>query len=53
MDGDNKFLSEDEFVASRSVVKKVETGGESVLMTENIDQAFALAALASPFESSK
>jgi serine phosphatase RsbU (regulator of sigma subunit) len=42
MDGDNKLLAEDEFPASRSVVKKVEEGGESVLMTENIDQAFAL-----------
>jgi len=42
MDGNRNLLSEDEFPASRSVVKKVETAGEPVIMTENIDQAFAL-----------
>jgi len=41
MNANGELLSEDEFQTSRSVIHEVATGGEPVLMTENIDQEFA------------
>jgi pSer/pThr/pTyr-binding forkhead associated (FHA) protein len=41
MDSNGKLLSQDEFQTSGSIIHEVATGGEPVLMTENIDQEFA------------
>ncbi|UCF38340.1 MAG: SpoIIE family protein phosphatase, partial [Acidobacteriota bacterium] len=41
LNGSGQTLSEAEFQTSHSVVQKVVNGGKPVLMTENIDQAFA------------
>lgn len=41
LNGKGQRLSESEFRTSHSVVRKVTTGGQPVIMTENIDQAFA------------
>lgn len=41
MNGNGELLPENEFQTSHSVVQEVLTGGRPVLMTENIDQAFA------------
>jgi phosphoserine phosphatase RsbU/P len=41
MNGNGELLHETEFQTSHSVVQEVLTGGQPVLMTENIDQAFA------------
>ena len=41
MNGSGDLLKEQEFRTSQSVVQEVVSGGLSVLMTQNIDQAFA------------
>ena len=41
MNSNAELLSQSEFQTSRSIIQEVETGGEPVLMTENIDQEFA------------
>jgi phosphoserine phosphatase RsbU/P len=41
MNGNGELLPENEFQTSHSVVQEVLTAGRPVLMTENIDQAFA------------
>jgi len=41
MNANGKLLPQDEFQTSRTVIHEVATGGEPVLMTENIDQEFA------------
>jgi serine phosphatase RsbU (regulator of sigma subunit) len=41
MNADGQLLPQDEFQRSQSVIHEVATGGEPVLMTENIDQEFA------------